>query len=242
MDTCGSGHHKRCKKNARARFDRCTNDERIRQQANNENIGVLQQPRCTDGPTLPRLWQKVGESQYCKVEIGHNGSCQISSSVRLDKDSNWTIFVGENQVPRTCPVLDGFSPSLPTSEDLPALQMMLFLCPGTQEEKFIAICQARGGVVKGARGCGATVAFIDLSSPVFDSSGSYYQCTVRRVDCDILCERSGQYPSRCKLYVKHSGQLSAHQLPIRARTITIIHHPVVTPNFVPSLLPNKMIG
>ena len=45
MDTCGRGHH-------RARFDRRKNDERIRQQANKENIGVLQQPRCTDGPSL----------------------------------------------------------------------------------------------------------------------------------------------------------------------------------------------
>ena len=51
--------------------------------------------------------------------------------------------------------------------------------------------------MKGESGCGDVVAFVD-HSPVFDASGNYYQCTVRRVDCHILCDRSGQYPSRCK--------------------------------------------
>ena len=52
--------------------------------------------------------------------------------------------------------------------------------------------------MRGARGNGDVVAFIDKSS-VTDHSGKQYQCTVRRVDCDMLCERASQYPLRCKL-------------------------------------------
>ena len=48
------------------------------------------------------------------------------------------------------------------------------LCPGNPEHKFIAICQARGGAIKGERGCGDIVAFVDHSL-VFDASGNYYQ-------------------------------------------------------------------
>ena len=56
-----------------------------------------------------------------KVEIGPSGSCQMTFSVSLDRYGNRTVFVGEKEVPQTCPVLDSFSPSLPSSEDLSAL-------------------------------------------------------------------------------------------------------------------------
>lgn len=111
---------------------------------------MLQQPRCKDGPCLPRLWQMVGESRYCKVEIGSSGSCQMTSSASLDRYGNWTVFVGDKEVPQTCPVLDGFSPSLPRSEGLSALLTCIddaVLCPGNPEDKFIVICQARAGAI-----------------------------------------------------------------------------------------------
>ena len=47
--------------------------------------------------------------------------------------------------------------------------------------------------MRGARGNGDVVAFIDKSS-VTDHSAKQYQRTVRRVDCDMLCERASQYP------------------------------------------------
>ena len=48
----------------------------------------------------------------------------------------------------------------------------------------------------GIRGNGDVIASID-NSVVTDHSGKQYQCTVRRADCDILCEKSSQYPLRC---------------------------------------------
>ena len=41
--------------------------------------------------------------------------------------------------------------------------------------------------MKGQRGGGDTVAYID-EHPVVDSRGHSHHWTVRRVDCDILCE------------------------------------------------------
>ena len=67
------------------------------------------------------------------------------------------------------------------------------LCPDNPDEKFVSACKDKGGYVRGGRGNGDVVAFIDKSS-VTDHSVKQYQCTVRRVDCDVLCERSSQYP------------------------------------------------
>ena len=39
--------------------------------------------------------------------------------------------------------------------------------------------------------------FVD-NSLVTDHSWNQYRCTVRRVDCDMLCERSSRYPLHCK--------------------------------------------
>ena len=100
----------------------------------------------------------------------------------------------------TCSVLAQFSPPtcISMSDDLLRLIKAIdeaTLCPGNPDEKFITICQARGGKLKGAGGAG-DVAFID-ASPVVDTTGKAYDCTVRRIDCELLCERSGQYPLRC---------------------------------------------
>ena len=71
------------------------------------------------------------------------------------------------------------------------------LCPGNPDEKFISAAKDKGEIVRGARGTGDVIASID-NSVVRDHSGKQYQCIVRRVDCDLLCEKSSQYPLRCK--------------------------------------------
>ena len=60
-----------------------------------------------------------------------------------------------------------------------------FLCTGNPDERFVAACKDKGGSLRGAWGNGDVIAFIDKSS-VTDHSGKQYQCTVRRVDCDML--------------------------------------------------------
>lgn len=199
---CGRGHHKRRKKGSRSHFDRRKNDERHRQEANKENTGTSEHVVATSSLnlTLPKQWQVVGNSHYCKMEIGCNRQCEVTRSLIVDSDHTWIAYVGSKKIPETCSVLSQFSPPtcISTSDDLLRLIKVIdeaTLCPGNPDEKFITICQARGGKLKGAGGAG-DVAFID-ASPVVDTTGKVYDCTVRRIDCELLCERSGQYPLRC---------------------------------------------
>ena len=201
---CARGHHKRRKKNARSRFDRRKNDERRRQQANKENISVLPPPKSTTGIIpdsillLPKHWQKLSDTQYCKVEEGSNGLGEVTASVILDSDRTWNANVGDKKVPDTCDVLARFR-SFPLTDDklsdmIKAIDNAV-LCPGNPDEKFVSACKDKGGCVRGARGNGDVVAFIDKSSvtvvtspaPRLYAKGRRRQTKIsgRRLECSI---------------------------------------------------------
>ena len=63
------------------------------------------------------------------------------------------------------------------------------LCPGNPEAQFVALCTKRGGSIRGYRGCGEDKALVD----------KVYNCTVRRVDCELLCSRMSANPTRCSI-------------------------------------------
>ena len=65
------------------------------------------------------------------------------------------------------------------------------------DEKFVSVRKDKGGIVRGARGNGDVVAYID-NSVVTDHSGKQYECTVRRVDCDMQCEKTTEHHLHCK--------------------------------------------
>ena len=50
--------------------------------------------------------------------------------------------------------------------------------------------------MKGRRGSTDTVAFTDCNS-VIDPKGQTKMCTVRRLDCDVLCKRVSSFPLPC---------------------------------------------
>ena len=58
-------------------------------------------------------------------------------------------------------------------------------CLGNPEVKFVDICRRRGGEMRGERGHGDVIAFIDMHE-VIDERGEVYPGTLRRKDCDIL--------------------------------------------------------
>ena len=70
------------------------------------------------------------------------------------------------------------------------------VCPGNPGDSFAALCNKRGGSVRGERGCGVDKALIE-HTPVVDVDGQIYACTVRRKDCDLLCSRISANPTRC---------------------------------------------
>ena len=120
---CGREHHKGRKKNASGRFDRRKNDARCRQGANKENVSVLPPPKSTDiisdsSLLLPKHWQKLSDTQFCKVEEGSNGLGEVTASVNLDSDRTWNACVGDKKVPDTCDVLARFRSSPLTDDKL----------------------------------------------------------------------------------------------------------------------------
>ena len=129
------------------------------------------------------------------------GLGEVTASVILDSDHTWNTYVGDKKVSDTCNVLARFRSSPLTDDKLSDNMIKVIdnavLCPGNPDEKFVSACKDKGGSVRGAWGNGDVITSID-NSVVTDHSGKQYQCTVRRVDCDMLCERSSQYPLHCK--------------------------------------------
>jgi len=83
------------------------------------------------------------------------------------------------------------------------------VCPGIPDGDSVQICQKRGGVMKGERGNGETVASIDSSRTV-DCDRNEYPCTVRHSNCELLyvrhCNTCQHY--RAILRVCHARQSS----------------------------------
>ena len=130
----------------------------------------------------------------------HSGLGEVTASVIIDSDCTWNAYIGDKKVPDTCAVLARFRSSPLTDDKLTDVIKAIDsadLCPGNPDEKFISACKDKGGIVRGARGNGDVIASIH-NSAVIDHSGKQYQCTVRRVDCDMLCEKSSQYPLHCR--------------------------------------------
>ena len=60
----------------------------------------------------------------------------------------------------------------------------------------LLLCHKRGGTIKGQKGHGDVVAFVDKTA-VVNSTGNTFSCTVRGKSCKVLCEQTGCYPIRC---------------------------------------------
>ncbi len=83
------------------------------------------------------------------------------------------------------------------------------LCPGNSDAAFSDIYAEKGGVVRGERGSGQTIAFLLIP-------------TIRKVDCDIICKgvnscaacksfRSMHYAAKRAAFKMHTQQLVATQ-------------------------------
>lgn len=118
---------------------------------------------------LPENWQSHmnGEdvNNYYQLETPTNLS---SLSVIVHGDQTWNVFVYGMKVPRTNTLLQGFPDciSAPTLTELIDTVNLAVFCPGNPENKFVEICQKRGGVFRGERGLGQVVASIDSTGCV----------------------------------------------------------------------------
>ena len=201
------------KKGRRSHFDRRKNSERhtshvISVQHDSTNSTVTLLPSSTavqQSVSLPENWQLVhcdeGQSQYCRLEV-QDRECKVTLSLFVDPIHSWQVYVNGRRVPSTCQLLQDFHVDALASDSAMVMTLInrldsAFVCPGNSDEKFVDDCKKRGGEIKTNRGNGETVAYIDRA-PIIDANGKYCDCTIRRVDCDILCDPVGLYPIRCK--------------------------------------------
>ena len=151
----------------------------------------------------PSNWHTCVDSsgiEYCQLMNDPNGMRQVSKRVRVYNNYSWSVLVQDRKVADSNNILDQFPQTFETSDQVSMLVELVdqaFICPGNPDQKFVDICQSKGGTINGLRGNGNPVAFIDKHC-VIDSNGQSYPCTIRRVDCDLLCTPSSQFPQRCR--------------------------------------------
>ena len=151
--------------------------------------------------------------QYCKIEGMENRSCRVTITVNIHSDMSWDVFFHDRKLPTGIPLLSGF-PDHITSSDV-AMKLFsavdsAFTCIGSPDEKFINMCSMRGGEVRGDRGHGDVVAYIDKTL-VTDASGKVFSCSVRRNDCELLCSQPGRCTSCNTFRSSLRKTLSRHQ-------------------------------
>ena len=238
---CGSAFRNKRKKAARSVFDRRKNAERRRQQAHKENllIEVDEAEATATTPTLesivsnltsitlPEYWQAfpgTHDIQFSKVEIALDGLRELTASVLINSNLSWSIHVISKQVPATCKLLTEFPLTLSSPTTITNLLSCIHhaaICPGNPDVDFIDLCQKRGGTIKGARGNGDTIAFLD-HKPVINSDGQSHPCSVRRVDCEVICEPTDPYPLRCQVCQSFRPTLRAIRSRVRRDDPTTI--------------------
>ena len=238
---CGSAFRNKRKKAARSVFDRRKNAERRRQQAHKENllIEVDEAEATATTPTLesivsnltsitlPEYWQAfpgTHDIQFSKVEIALDGLRELTASVLINSNLSWSIHVISKQVPATCKLLTEFPLTLSSPTTITNLLSCIHhaaICPGNPDVDFIDLCQKHGGTIKGARGNGDTIAFLD-HKPVINSDGQSHPCSVRRVDCEVICEPTDPYPLRCQVCQSFRPTLRAIRSRVRRDDPTTI--------------------
>ncbi len=127
-------------------------------------------------------WQASEDSsQYFKIGENVSGVCAVTTSLVINSDRSWCAQFQGKKVPPSCSMLSSISTIITSQEVLSELISVLdkaTLCHGNSDAAFCDIYADKGGVVRGERGSGQTIAFLD-STPI---------PTIRKVDCDIICK------------------------------------------------------
>ena len=144
---------------------------------------------------VPNGWQCIDGSdmlEYVKVEkVWGNSSITRTLSVR--NDLTWQVISHGHVVPSSNQSLSKHPKLLNPSDCKNILCEVdqLHACPGNPDADFVEMCEKRGGVIKGDRGHGEVVAYLDTKQ-VLNMDEINSSSTVRRKDCGILCSKPGR--------------------------------------------------
>ncbi len=190
----GMPYHKRKRKGARTHFYRPKKNTQAPVQVEEESSfnfeTVLSLPIST-------FWKCISNSssvQLYEFQVGTENALRLGKAITVKSDLSWQVFINMKQLPTTCRLLR----DIPSTVESPSAVMKLLNvvetaipCPGNPENHFISLVEKRGGSIRSERGSGIAVAYIDTSGQ--------HPSTVRKVGCDLLCERVSSEPSRCKV-------------------------------------------
>ena len=132
---------------------------------------------CLNSTSLPPNWHLVDtgvRQQYCKLSNNCNHSLQVAVSIIVMPDGKWKAYAGSKLIPNSSKMLREIPENISSSNELISVITTLDRatpCPGNMEQESVSIYQAKGGVVKGGRGNGAAVAFVEDHS-LMTSSGT----------------------------------------------------------------------
>ena len=129
---------------------------------------------------------------------GTDGTRKVTTFVTIRSDLTWQVKSHEHAVSYTSKSLANIPPVLNPSNAMNLLKDIdcLTLCPGNPDPEFVSLCHKRGGTIKGQKGHGDVVAFVDETA-VVDSTGNTFSCTVQGKSCEVVCEQTGRYPTHC---------------------------------------------
>ena len=167
-----------------------------------EQSGSSELHHIKDVIQVPNSWQCIDGSdmlEYVKVEKVC-GSSSITRTVSVRNDLTWQVTSQGHVVPSGNQSLSKHPHLLNPSDCKNILCEVdqLHACPGNPDTDYVEMCEKRGGVIKGDRGRGEVVAYLDTKQVVnMDETNS--ASTVRRKDCGILCSKPGRCSS-CILY------------------------------------------
>ena len=166
------------RKAARSRMDRRKNCERLSKTCVHPSAA-----------SLPTNWQICSSSfstEYFKLST--EPPTHVLSSVTIHQDGTWDVVSLSQKVNHASSLFNEFGRCVQSADNILRLIHQVDRashCPANPEERFLEVCRRKGGKIKGERGNGREVGYLDDSATEF---------TVRSRSCDILTEDR----ARCK--------------------------------------------
>jgi len=148
--------------------------------------------------TLPKHWEVYADGNIIRYfKLLHNTASRVVSSVVIYENHSWDVIIHEKKIGHSVAAIARFPQKISSSDailDLISVVENSTTCPGNPEEKFVDECRRKGGSIKGDRGLGQMIGFIDNSGDIKVGSETY-SCTVRSTNCDIMCMKGGRCSS-----------------------------------------------
>ena len=164
--------------------------------------------------SLPQNWKdQTCETEQCirlcrlqNLPLESQNPVAVHSCLVVQADGSWEVFTRYRRLtPSSCQLLSQF-PDVLTPAELPSLVDVLdksTVCRGNPDKEYTDEACSRKGVFKDVSGKNIKA---KMDSTPFVCDDSFYSCTVRTSDCEVLvsttsCSRCKEYRSTLRSFV-----------------------------------------